>query len=138
MKAITDEYHYIPIIDAGITTSGSAYEKGIEMGVFVKEAGTGEPVKGQVWPGETAFVDFFHPNATEYWVGNLERLYEKVQFSGLWLDMNEYANFCNGPCSPPSTNSTFDYATDLPYQPGADNIETKTLPLNSVHYGGHP
>ena len=26
MKAITDKYRYIPIIDAGIKTSGSAYE----------------------------------------------------------------------------------------------------------------
>jgi hypothetical protein len=28
----------------------------------------------------------------------LDVLYNKVQFSGVWLDMNEYANFCDGTC----------------------------------------
>lgn len=66
----------------------------------------------------------------------LERLYAKVKFSGVWLDMNEYANFCDGPCSQPTETSVFDYSKDLPYQPGEDNIESHTIPLNSTHYGG--
>lgn len=28
----------------------------------------------------------------------LDVLYNKVKFSGVWLDMNEYANFCDGTC----------------------------------------
>lgn len=49
--------------------------------------------------------------------------------------MNEYDNFCNGPCEPPTGESIFDYSKDLPYNPGIDNIETNTIPLNSTHYG---
>jgi hypothetical protein len=65
----------------------------------------------------------------------LEILYSKVKFSGVWLDENEYSNFCDGPCETPSEPGGFDYSKDLPYQPGADNIETHTIPLNSTHYG---
>lgn len=52
----------------------------------------------------------------------LDILYKKVQFSGIWLDMNEYANFCDGPCDTPTGESTFDYSKDLPYTPGSDSI----------------
>jgi len=53
---------------------------------------------GIVWPGATAFVDFLNLNATQYWIDVLGLLYQKVPFSGVWLDMNEFSNFCNGPC----------------------------------------
>ena len=75
------------------------------------------PYVGKVWPGSTTFVDFFHPNATQYWVDMLNKIYEKVKFSGVWLDMNELANFCDGACSPTTEPTVFDYSKDLPYQP---------------------
>ena len=64
----------------------------------------------------------------------LNILYSKVQFSGIWLDMNEYATFCEGPCETPTGPSKFDYSNDLPYVPGSDSIENHTIPLNSTHY----
>ena len=67
MKTITDRYRYVCIIDAGIKTNGEAYTDGLEKGVFVREAGSGQPFKGRVWPGESVFVDYLHPNATKYW-----------------------------------------------------------------------
>ena len=36
--------------------------------------------------------------------------------------MNEYANFCDGPCDPPTGESIFYYSKDLPYTPGSDSI----------------
>lgn len=65
----------------------------------------------------------------------LDILYKKVKFSGIWLDMNELANFCDGPCSTPSGASIYDYSKDLPYNPGADGIESHTISLNSTRYG---
>ena len=122
MKEITNNYHYIPIIDAGIKVNdGTAYIEGKNRGVFVKD-GNGEELRGKVWPGTTTFVDFFHPNASKYWSDMLGMLYQKVEFSGIWLDMNEYANFCDGPCDTPSGDSKFDYSKDLPYNPGSDSI----------------
>lgn len=48
---------------------------------------------GKVWPGEVNFVDYLHPNASTYWESQLDRLYQKIPFSGVWLDMNEPSNF---------------------------------------------
>ncbi len=98
MGKITSKYHYIPIIDAGIKVNdGYAYNEGKMRNVFVRTA-KGDEYRGKVWPGTTTFVDFLHPNATTYWMDMLNVLYKKVQFSGIWLDMNEYANFCDGTC----------------------------------------
>jgi alpha-glucosidase (family GH31 glycosyl hydrolase) len=98
MNAILQKYHYIPIIDAGIkVNNGTAYNEGVKRGVFIKDS-EGNEYRGKVWPGTTTFVDFFHPNATSYWEDMLNMLYSKVKFSGIWLDMNELANFCDGPC----------------------------------------
>lgn len=88
MKNITDRYKWIPIIDAGIKNSGYAYEEGLKRGVYVMEAGGKKPYVGKVWPGPTTFVDFFHPNANQYWQDMLDLLFKKAQFSGLWIDMN--------------------------------------------------
>jgi alpha-glucosidase (family GH31 glycosyl hydrolase) len=81
-------------------------------------------------------VDYFHPNATNYWMDMLDILKSKLNFSGLWLDMNEISHFCDGPCSFSNTTPIFDYSKDLPYQLGRDSIEAGTISLNSTHYGG--
>lgn len=75
LNAILAKYHYIPIIDAGIKNSGSAYEEGLKRGVYVLEANTDTPYVGKVWPGPTTFVDFFHPNATQFWMDMLGKFY---------------------------------------------------------------
>ncbi len=75
MNKILENYHYIPIIDAGIKNSGSTYDEGIKRGVFIKEANTDKPYVGKVWPGATTFVDFFHPNGTQFWSDMLAKLY---------------------------------------------------------------
>ena len=98
MKKILENYYYVPIIDAGIKIGdGYAYNQGLKRNVYVKTP-TGKDFVGAVWPGATTFVDFLHPNATQYWIDMLDSLYQKVQFSGIWLDMNEFSSFCNGPC----------------------------------------
>jgi alpha-glucosidase (family GH31 glycosyl hydrolase) len=81
------------------------------------------------------FPDFFHPNATLYWKDMMQFLYNQVPFSGIWLDMNEVSNMCDGLCSPPTEPAAIDYSKDIPYTPGGGNIEQETIALNSTHYG---
>lgn len=70
----------------------------MEKGIFLQRHNA--PFKGRVWPNEAAFPDFFHPQASDWWGKQLTTFkYEKLWFDGLWLDMNEAANFCNGPCT---------------------------------------
>lgn len=53
-----------------------------------------------MWPGYVHFPDFFHPNASAYWLLQLEKWHEVVDYDGVWLDMNEPSNFCDGECPP--------------------------------------
>ena len=39
----------------------------------------------------------------------IEHLYNQTTFSGLWIDMNEPTNFCDGECTRSGWNHTFDY-----------------------------
>jgi len=93
--------HYVMIIDPGISNqepAGSypAYDEGIEKDVFIKDSRTGLPLEGKVWPGKTVYPDFTHPNATSYWLSQLQLYHEMVPFDGIWVDMNEPSNFVHG------------------------------------------
>ena len=138
MKNITDKYRYIPIIDEGIYMSNKSfpYSEGHKKNIFIQDANGGE-FQGKMRPGPTTFVDFFHPNGSQYWQDMLSELYSKVQFGGLWLDMNEFTNYCDGQCVLPETPSKFDYTHDLPYTPGnATTLEQELIAQNCTHYGG--
>jgi alpha-glucosidase (family GH31 glycosyl hydrolase) len=128
MRRLLKDYnlHYIPIIDAGVAIGDNrAYKEGIEQDIFIKNT-SGLPLQGQVWPGAVHYVDYLHPNSTKYWGDMLSMLYQKIHFSGIWLDMNEASNFCWGQCPPSNETATTDsmnFQVELPYQIGAENIE---------------
>lgn len=49
-----------------------------------------------MWPGPTAFPDWTHPAAQDWWNSEFARFFDPatgVDVSGIWLDMNEPANF---------------------------------------------
>ncbi|KAI0757718.1 glycosyl hydrolases family 31-domain-containing protein [Daedaleopsis nitida] len=96
--------HYIPILDAGIAVLVNSsdeyppYERGAELDVFIKSL-DGTDYLGQVWPGYTVFPDWFADNTQAYWteaLGNWSDL--GLNYSGIWLDMNEPSSFCVGSC----------------------------------------
>jgi alpha-glucosidase (family GH31 glycosyl hydrolase) len=79
-----------------------------------------------VWPGEVHFVDYLHPNATLFWKNQLDRLYKKVNFSGIWLDMNEPSNFRGGE------------PIDEPFKiQQNENLNMMTINTNLDHYNEH-
>jgi alpha-glucosidase (family GH31 glycosyl hydrolase) len=44
----------------------------------------------QVWPGKTVYPDYLgNANTSRWLVENLQHMYDKVPYDGLWLDMNE-------------------------------------------------
>lgn len=90
--------HWVPIIDVGIPINTPESDRGLELDIFVYSGNTNEPLVGNVWPGDTYYPDFNHPNSSIFWtegIGNLTTNYNMTP-SGIWIDMNEFANFVNG------------------------------------------
>ena len=82
--------HYVNIIDPGISSTQPAgsylpYEEGIKRGIFIKKFNSTEPIIGRVWPGDTAFPDFTHPNATQWWTDMAAAYHDVVPFDGMWI-----------------------------------------------------
>jgi alpha-glucosidase (family GH31 glycosyl hydrolase) len=166
----SNDMKFVPIVDPGILAVDpswdleyAAYSDGMARDLFVRDGFTGAPYMSQVWPGPTLFPDWFHPNASAYWGGSLQTFWDAVPFDGIWVDMNEAANFCNdggkgqvcsnaNPASCPTGDidtqttcclacSTVDAANPLdfpPYAIGNDNsgqaLGHKTLPPSALHY----
>lgn len=79
------------------------------MDIFLRSPAKGTRLRGRVWPGPSYYPDFFHPNCSIYWKSMIEHLYNQTTFSGLWIDMNEPTNFCDGECTRSGWNHTYDY-----------------------------
>ena len=125
----------VPILDPGIKIEENygPYARGIEQEVFVKNTQSsynkGKFYVGEVWPGPVHFVDFTNKNSFNYWKNELNALFKLFNDSevigGLWLDMNEPANFIDG------YNYTFN---DLP----ADyNSFSLNFPRYAINNGGN-
>ena len=76
--------------------------EGLKRDIFIKNH-KGENLIGSVWPGKVYFPDFMNPKTEQYWGDMLDVTYKTIPFSGIWLDMNEVANFVDGE----ESNDTF-------------------------------
>lgn len=120
--------HYIPLIDAGISVADRvAIDAGNNASVFFKSIrNQNENYLGAVWPGKVHFVDFLHPNASNFWRTQLDRLYSLIPFSGVWLDMNEPSNF--------EGNEPVQEGFRIQHR---ESINMMTIDVNLQHYGGN-
>jgi len=97
--------HYVVMVDPAIAYYPySAFQKGVEDEIFLYRQ-NGSVYKGVVWPGVSAFPDWFAPNISNYWNGEFLEFFDRdtgVDIDALWIDMNEPSNFpCNFPCDDP-------------------------------------
>jgi len=96
---------YFVAMLTGIASSPAGKElypplaSGLKQQVFIRDASGLAPAEGRVWPGDVYFPDFLHPNASAYWLDQLIAFHSVLAFDGVWLDMNEPSNFCDGDCS---------------------------------------
>lgn len=113
MREIVDylhghDQHYIVMVDPAIAYQDyPTFNHGIDEGVFLKEA-NGSIHKGVVWPGVTAYPDWFHPSIQSYWNSEFSAFFDAntgVDIDGVWIDMNEPASFCSYPCSDPEAQA---------------------------------
>lgn len=141
VKKFVKELHeidkkFVVILDAAVamTEKGEydAFDEGMGKDVFVRSPYEDEVELCRVWPGDAAFIDWFHPNASDYWIQQTHQFHSLLDFDGIWLDMNEATNFCNGQCDHEATiinNKT------LPYSPGITDLNTLSMDMASPHYG---
>ncbi|THU98206.1 hypothetical protein K435DRAFT_828477 [Dendrothele bispora CBS 962.96] len=117
---------YIPILDAAVpvvvndTDVYDPYTSGLERDVFVKNPDGSEYI-GQVWPGYTVFPDWFNNDTEEWWLEALTNWSDGgIEFSGIWLDMNEVSSFCEGSCGTGANLSNTAPPFVLPGDPGGE------------------
>ncbi|KIK64069.1 glycoside hydrolase family 31 protein [Collybiopsis luxurians FD-317 M1] len=121
----SNNQHYIPILDAAVPVLTNAsdvydpYSRGHELDVFVKNPDQTEYI-GEVWPGYTVFADWFADATQQWWTEALKNWSDGgVEYSGIWLDMNEISSFCQGSCGTGADLSNTSVPFLLPGEPGA-------------------
>ncbi|XP_038174418.1 maltase-glucoamylase, intestinal isoform X2 [Arvicola amphibius] len=112
------------------------YDRGSTMKIWVNSSDGINPIIGQVWPGTTVFPDYTNPNCAEWWANEIDFFHNEVEFDGIWIDMNEVANFVDGSLSGCATNN-------LNYPPFTPKILdgklfSTTLCMDAIqHWGKH-
>lgn len=123
-----NDQHYIVMVDPAVAYQDfpGTLQRGIDDNVFLLRE-NGSVWKGVVWPGVTAFPDWFSANVTSFWNGEFADFFSPetgVDISGLWIDMNEPSNFpCYFPCSDPDAA-----AVGYPPEPPAVRSPPRALP----------
>jgi len=131
---------YVPIMDAAVAYQPdnkleTSFGRGKSKNAFVKQAGTSNIFIGKVWPGDAVYIDWFSKNAETYWIDEMDKFQSKLGFSGMWIDMNEASNFCDGYCKKPQMATT-SIQNKLFYTPGARDLNIKSISIDSVHETG--
>lgn len=147
MASFVDSLHaqdmrYVVIVDPGIPflPEYGPYEEGRKQDVFIKNF-DGSLFVGEVWPGLTVFPDFMNPKIIDYWGPLITEFLDGVKVDGLWIDMNECSNFCDGSCN---TNGEAYFEGGFnpdnpPYSINNGNsklpLNVKTLSMTAKHFG---
>ncbi|KAI1341410.1 glycoside hydrolase family 31 protein [Xylariaceae sp. FL0016] len=122
------DQHYIVMVDPAVAYQDfpGSLQRGIEDNVFLLRA-NGSVYQGVVWPGVTAFPDWFSANVSDYWNNEFAIFFdadEGVDIDALWIDMNEPSNFpCYFPCDDPEKS-----AIGYPPEPPAVRLPPRPLP----------
>jgi alpha-glucosidase len=99
-----NQYHVMMVDPAVAYQNYSGFNNGVQDDVFLKFS-NGLIYQGVVWPGITAFPDWFAPNTQEYWDNEFSTFFDPstgVDIDGLWININEASNFCPYPYSDPA------------------------------------
>ena len=103
-RAFIDRLHsngqkIVVIVDPGVKIEPgySTYDELLAEDLFLKDD-RGDATVGKVWAGPSVFPDWKHPNASRFWTAQVASFLAELPVDGLWTDMNEVANFCDGRC----------------------------------------
>ncbi|CAG8480957.1 7019_t:CDS:2 [Paraglomus brasilianum] len=147
---------HVLIVDPAIYNGDdyAPYKEGADLDVFIKNR-DGSIYYGRVWPGYTAFPDWFAPNTQSWWTRQFQRFLKDVPVDGIWIDMNEPASFCFGSCGTghPPGEPPGDSPGDPVFGPGVPDynllnppysirngspyLSSKTVATNATHWNNY-
>lgn len=136
--------HFVPILDIGIPNDPDNfyYKLGLELNAFIISNYTGKPLVNKVWPGECVFPDYTnYRNASLFWSTGLLELSNKLDYDGLWLDMNEPGTFVDGEVlEDAEKDETKNMYANLTYVPGNNFISLTShgLSVNGLLHSNAP
>ncbi|ORX58668.1 alpha glucosidase [Hesseltinella vesiculosa] len=112
VKALSSQLHangqkFVTMVDPALSTNTTygPHDRLVASGAYVKNP-DGTEYQGQVWPGYTAFPDWWHPNVGAYWTKEMSDWLALLDIDGIWIDMNEPSAFCVGSCGTNRTNES--------------------------------
>lgn len=87
------QFKIVAITDPGLKRdpSWNVYREGVQRDLFCRDC-KGEIFHAPVWPGPSAFPDFFSDEVRAWWGGLFAR-YTEAGLDGIWNDMNEPSLF---------------------------------------------
>ncbi|KAK4958489.1 hypothetical protein LTR10_004917 [Elasticomyces elasticus] len=109
MQELVDYLHernmsYIVMVDPPVALNDTkSYDNALQKDVLLKRA-NGTVFVATMWPGATSWVDWLHPNAQDFWDSEVMSFFSEdtgLDVDGIWIDMNDPANFCPWPCDDP-------------------------------------
>ncbi|KAJ7610198.1 glycosyl hydrolases family 31-domain-containing protein [Roridomyces roridus] len=112
--------HFIPIVDSAIAKEVNStdiydpYRRGAEIGVFMRNPDGSDSMTSPFLAGFPRLVRTKHDQLVDrgYWSQS------GIEFSGIWLDMNEATSFCDGSCGSGIDISNTSVPILLPGAPG--------------------
>jgi alpha-glucosidase len=120
--------HYVLMVDPAVAYQQyGPFGRGVSENIFLKRA-NGTIWQGVVWPGVTAFPDWFSANISTYWNNEFAIFFSPgngVDIDALWIDMNEPSNFaCDFPCNDP-----YGSAAKIGFPPAPPPLRNPPRPL---------
>ncbi|XP_074862416.1 sucrase-isomaltase, intestinal-like [Carettochelys insculpta] len=113
------------------------YELGEEMGIWVNNSDGITPAVGKVWPpGESVFPDYTNPRTAEWWIQMCTEFKNVLDYDGLWIDMNEPANFGTGQ-NPGCAHNDLNYPPYVPRISDYSLAEKTLCPDSKTYLGDH-
>lgn len=86
------QQQYILMVDPPISINDtSLYNTAKEKDLFMKWD-NGSDFVATMWPGAASYIDFFNPNAMDFWSGQIGSFFNDksgVGVDGMWIDMND-------------------------------------------------
>lgn len=131
-----DDVRYVVMTDPGIDIpkndsededSYPIYDELLESGLYIKNR-TNQKYIGMVWPDEVLFPDFTNPDIYPLWSKWAVDFKNDLDLDGMWLDMNEIANFVDGEITPDAD------VTKYPFE--VNNLRYHTCPPDAILHMG--